>query len=156
VPNAADSMLLVATALARCHGHGRVEVCFMSRLGPHFPETFARCVAEGARQVIVVPYFLHGGLHIELDIPEMLKACAVAHPEVRLILGDRLGYDECFVDVLERRIRDAASRPDIRAVELPPRDRFPIPAGQDELVPMSPALAARWRATVKDHDSHAD
>jgi cobalt/nickel transport system ATP-binding protein/precorrin-8X/cobalt-precorrin-8 methylmutase len=148
VPQAGDSMHFAAAKLKSRHGHTRVEVCFMSRLGPHFPETFERCVQEGARRVIVIPYFLHGGLHIQLDIPEMLQECAAAHPDVRVVLGDRLGYDDLLVDVLERRILTARSLSDVRALVLPPRDRYPVPSGQDEFVPMPPEMAARWRSEV--------
>ena len=45
----------------------------MSRLGPHYPEILAKCVEGGATEVVVIPYFLNNGLHIRLDIPEMMK-----------------------------------------------------------------------------------
>jgi precorrin-8X/cobalt-precorrin-8 methylmutase len=146
VPQASDSMRLAAAKLRTRLGGLPVEVCFMSRLGPHLPETFERCVAEGVRRLIVIPYFLHGGLHIQLDIPEMLQACAAAHPEVQVVLGDRLGYDDLLVDLLERRILAARTLPDIRTLVLPPRDRYPVPTGQDEFVPMPPEMAVRWRS----------
>ncbi len=145
VPHAADPMYEAARGLERRAGFGRVEVCFMSRLGPHLPEVFDACVARGARRVMVVPYFLHGGMHLKIDIPELLRECVMRHPQVRVVFADRLGYDERFVEILERRIRGARLFPDIRDVPVEDPDRYPLPAGQEELVAMTPEDAARWR-----------
>jgi sirohydrochlorin ferrochelatase len=145
VPEAGDSMRLVAKGLKSRYRHTMVEVCFLSRPGPHFEETFERCIAAGARRVIVIPYFLHGGLHIQLDIPEMLKKSADLHPGVRVILGDRLGYDDALIDIVERRIQGSRQHPDVRDLSLPPREQFPVPPGQHEFVAMPPEAAAKWR-----------
>jgi precorrin-8X/cobalt-precorrin-8 methylmutase len=145
VPNAGDSMELVAEQLRIRHPKTQVEICFMSRLGPHFPETFERCLAVGARSLFVIPYFLHGGLHIRLDIPRMLQETSAYHPDVRIVYGERLGYDEVLVDVVEKRIRESRSAPDVRQLRLPPPEAFPVPPGQDEFVPMQPEQAERWR-----------
>ena len=154
VPNAGDSMELVAVQLRVRHPNTQVETCFMSRLGPHFPETFEHCVAAGARNVLVIPYFLHGGLHIRLDIPKMLQEASAQCPDVRVVYGERLGYDDVLVDVVEQRIRESRSAPDVRQLRLPPPEVFPVPPGQDEFVPMPPEQAERWRCekqTPKDH-----
>lgn len=145
VPEAGDSMRLVAEGLKSRYRHTMVEVCFLSRLGPRFEETFEKCILAGARRVIVIPYFLHGGLHIQLDIPEMLKKSADLHPGVRVILGDRLGYDDALIDIVEKRIQDSREHPDVRDLSLPPKEQFPVPPGQHEFVAMPPELAARWR-----------
>ena len=145
VPEAGESMHLVAEGLKSKHGYKMVEVCFLSRLGPHFEETFEKCVAGGARRVTVIPYFLHGGLHIELDIPEMLKKSAASHPGVRVVLGDRLGYDDALIDIVKRRIQGSRQHPDVRDLSLPHREQFPVPPGQHEFVAMPPEAAAKWR-----------
>jgi precorrin-8X/cobalt-precorrin-8 methylmutase len=154
VPNAGDSMELVAAQLRRRHPRTQVEICFMSRLGPHFPETFEGCVAAGARNVLVIPYFLHGGLHIRLDIPKMLQEASAQHPDVRVVYGERLGYDDVLVDVVERRIRESRSAPDVRQLRLPPPEVFPVPPGQDEFVPMPPEQAERWRCENQASQQH--
>jgi len=145
VPEAGDSMRLVAEGLKSRYRHAMVEVCFLSRLGPHFEEIFEKCIAAGARRVIVIPYFLHGGLHIQLDIPEMLKRSAARHPGVQVILGDRLGYDDALIDIVEMRIRDSCEHPDVRDLSLPSKEQFPVPPGQHEFVAMPPEMAAKCR-----------
>jgi len=147
VPEAGKDMERVAERLRQKYGHSLVEICFMSRLGPHFPETLERCVNRGATSVLVVPYFLHMGLHIVLDIPEMLQEEARKFPHVKLRFGSGFGFDELLVDLIEKRIHQARGLCDVRELALPEKDRYPVPAGQCEFVPMLPEEAAKFRGT---------
>lgn len=153
VEKAGGDMERVAAILKDRHGFPMVEYCFMSRLPPHFPETLAGLVERGATQVLVIPYFLHTGLHIRLDIPEMMQQEAAKHPGLRLQLGGNLGYDDILVELVRKRIDESLGVADVREVALPGREHFPIPAGQQEFVPMDPAEARKYRKG-KDHGHH--
>ncbi|AFM28176.1 hypothetical protein Desti_5595 [Desulfomonile tiedjei DSM 6799] len=144
VPEAGKNMVRVAEGLKRKHGYFMVEVCYMSRLGPHFPETFEKCVRNGATCVIVIPYFLHDGLHLVLDIPEMMQEKANLYPQVKVILGNNLGYDDMLIDLVQRRIDDSIALEDVKDLVLPPKEKFPIPPGQFEFVPMKPEEAQEY------------
>ena len=146
VEKAGGDMERVAAILKDRHGFPMVEHCFMSRLPPHFPETLAGLVARGATRVLVIPYFLHTGLHIRLDIPEMMQREAARHPGLRLQLGGNLGYDDILVDLVRKRIEESCDVADVRDVPLPGRESFPVPAGQLEFVPMDPAAARKYRS----------
>jgi sirohydrochlorin cobaltochelatase len=74
---------------------------------PGLPETIAACVADGAREVVVVPYFLHHGNHLRDDIPALLRAALAAHPGLVIRCGGPLGYDDAMVDLLLRRCAQA-------------------------------------------------
>jgi sirohydrochlorin ferrochelatase len=153
VEKAGSDMERVAAILKDRHGFPMVEYCFMSRLPPHFPETLSGLVARGATRVLVIPYFLHTGLHIRLDIPEMMQHEAVKYPGLRLQLGGNLGYDDILVDLVRKRIDESLGVADIRAVALPGRETFPVPPGQAEFVPMDPAEAKKYRSCKgRDHD----
>jgi sirohydrochlorin ferrochelatase len=151
VPDAGKHMEKVAAGLKEKHGYGIVEVCYMSRLGPHFPEIFEKCVQQGATDIMVIPYFLHDGLHLVLDIPEMLQEVAEQYPHVKLVLGENLGFDESLVDLVERRIAESKGRSDVREMLLPPRDEYPVPPGQHEFVPMHPKEAALYLEKGRGH-----
>lgn len=144
VPDAGRHMELVAEGLKRKYGYQIVEVCYMSRLPPHFPETLEKCVDQGATDVMVIPYFLHDGLHLVLDIPEMMQDLAEKYPGVKIVLGKNLGFDDLLVDLVERRISDSADLCDVRDLRLPPRKKYPVPPGQCVFVPMTPENAARY------------
>jgi len=145
VPGAGKGMEKVAGRLKEKYGYPCVEVCFASRLGPHFPEIFKKCVDQGAEEVLVIPYFLHEGLHLLLDIPQMLQEEVKKFPHVKLIFGKSLGFDDGLVDLVEQRISQSRHLADIRSLILPERGKYPVPPGQDEFVPMPPAEAAKYR-----------
>lgn len=138
VPGAGEEMERAARRLQERLRAAIVETCYLSRLGPHFPEVFDRCVARGAKKVVVIPYFLHMGLHILLDIPEVLQAKAREHPQVKVILGKHLGGDEALVDLLMKRIDQSRELEDIRTRKLPPKEKYPVPPGQCEFIAVPP------------------
>jgi len=120
-----DDMERIATELRRRTQGEKIEVCRMGGRGAPFAEVFARCVREGAAEVVVMPYFLHFGVHLREDIPGMLREAAASHPEVRLVLGRHLGYDESLVALIAKRLADSADLCDIRALDPVPLDRRP-------------------------------
>ena len=144
VPEAGKSMEKVAAGLKRKYGYVIVEVCYLSRLGPHFPEIFEKCVKQGAHCVVIIPYFLHEGLHIVLDIPSMIQKTAARFPDVRVVLGKNLGFDDVLVDLVEKRIADSRQGCDVRDMALPSKSKYPVPAGQYEFVLMKPEDAAKY------------
>ena len=144
VPQAGSGMEQLAERLRQRHPASLVETCYMSRLGPHFPEVFDRCVARGAEKVILIPYFLHTGLHILLDIPRMMQEKAREFPGVKVIFGRNLGFDDCLVDLVSRRVEESRNLADVRELKLEGREKFPLPPGQYEFVMLPPEEAERY------------
>jgi sirohydrochlorin ferrochelatase len=107
----------IAEGLRETSG-GIVETCRMGGRGMPFAKVFEGCIAQGVTEVIVLPYFLHFGIHLREDIPEILRKNAQNHPEVRLVLGRHLGYDDALVHLVAKRIGESEGLPDIR--ELTP------------------------------------
>ena len=145
VPGAGEDMEEVANRLKGKYGHPIVEICYLSRWGPHLPEAVQKCVHQGARKVIVVPYFLHVGLHLVLDIPEILQEGSRKFPGVKFVLGKSLGFSETLVDLVQRRIEEAMEFCDVKNLILPSREEFPVPPGQSEFVPLLPDEAKKYR-----------
>ena len=151
VTNAGQNMERVAEKLKASYGFKSVEYCFMSRLGPHLPETLEKLVTAGEKDILVIPYFLHSGLHIILDIPEMLQKEVTKYEGIKVSFGENLGYDDMLVTLVAKRVEEAAAVPDVRDVKLPPRENFPIPPGQSEFVPMPPEEAKKF---IHKHNHH--
>lgn len=120
-----DDMERIAGSLRAAADGGIVDLCRMAGRGTSFGEAFERCVGQGAKTVIVIPYFLHFGVHLRQDIPEMLREAAARHPEVRLVLGRHLGYDDALVALIERRIAESEALCDVRDLPESPIDRRP-------------------------------
>ena len=119
-----DDMERIAAAL-RTKSGGIVETCRMSGRGIPFDEAFESCVRRGAKEIIVLPYFLHFGIHLREDIPEILRQNAVKHPQVRLVMGRHLGYDDSLVDLVAKRIRESEGLCDVRNLAPAPIDCCP-------------------------------
>jgi sirohydrochlorin ferrochelatase len=111
---------------------GMVETCRMSGRGIPFDKVFERCVDQGAREVIVLPYFLHFGIHLREDIPEILRKAADRHPDVRLVLGKHLGYNDALVTLVAKRIGESEGLCDVRELAPTPIDRCPGDAPEEK------------------------
>lgn len=66
-----------------------------------------RCVAAGARRVILVPYFLSAGVHVRRDLEAQRKALGLRFPDVQFLLTEPLGRDPLLAAVVRRRIAEA-------------------------------------------------
>jgi precorrin-8X/cobalt-precorrin-8 methylmutase len=116
MPGADSGMEQVARSIRERLGDLMVETCSMSMLGPRFGEIFEQCVARGTKKVIVIPYFLHFGAHMQEDIPEILLEKAHQFPDVTLIMGKHLGFDEKLTDLVIKRIGESEGLEDIRGI----------------------------------------
>ncbi|NTW76493.1 MAG: hypothetical protein HGB33_01710 [Syntrophaceae bacterium] len=116
MPGADSGMEQVARSIRKRLRNIMVETCSMSMLGPRFGEVFEKCVSRGADKVIVIPYFLHFGAHMQEDIPEILLEKARQFPNVNLIMGKHLGFDEKLTDLVVKRISESEGLEDIRKI----------------------------------------
>ena len=117
IPGAGRDMEEVVRRVKEKYGYQIIEICFMSGLGPHFPEVFEKCVNQGATKILVIPYFLHEGRHLIQDIPEMMKEEAKRFPGVKVIMGKGFGFDEALVDLVHRRVEESREIRDMRDLE---------------------------------------
>ncbi len=108
---AGDDMEHIARVMGEKHGYPIVEISYLSRQEPSFPESFEKCIARGAKRIIVIPYFLHAGVHILKDIPEMVKEKAAQYQDVEVVVGRHLGFDELLVELVRKRVDEARHLP---------------------------------------------
>jgi sirohydrochlorin ferrochelatase len=84
-----------------------VEPAHMELANPTIGQAFERCVALGARSIIVHPYFLSPGRHSTEDIPRMVREAAARHPRITFCVTEPLGVDVRMAHVIWRRIEEA-------------------------------------------------
>ena len=63
-------------------GFTLIEAAFLEIEHPNVSEGFSRLVAQGAREIIVHPYFLSPGRHTRGDLPREVAEIALLHPDV--------------------------------------------------------------------------
>ncbi len=104
---------LLSAALPDC----LVRAAHMEIAAPSIADGRAACVAAGAHEIVVAPYFLGPGRHALEDVPRLAREAAARHPGLALRVADPLGAHPGIVHVLLDRI--AASR-DVRAARAEP------------------------------------
>ena len=71
---------------------------------PSIAEGLAACVAAGAEEIVVHPYFLGPGSHTSRDIPRLVEGAAARYPGVRVRVSEPLGIDERIVELILDRV----------------------------------------------------
>jgi sirohydrochlorin ferrochelatase len=84
-----------------------VGVAHMDLASPSIAEGIAACVAAGAEEIVVHPYFLGPGHHTRHDIPALVRDAAGSHPGLRVHISEPLGLHERLVDVIVDRVSRA-------------------------------------------------
>jgi len=106
-PGASEAMDRVASALRERRG-GRVEVAHMELAEPSLETVLEALHRDGIRQVVLVPYFLHHGIHLREDIPGIVQEVVARLPGLDVAMAPHLGFDDALVEVVERRLSQAA------------------------------------------------
>src|SRR6476619_3992499 len=86
-----EPMFAVVEEVRRRGVYPIVEAGFMECNEPDIPTAIESCVAQGATEVIAVPYFLHTGNHVAEDLPAFMEEAQVRHPDVMFRMGEFLG-----------------------------------------------------------------
>ncbi len=84
VEAANDAVRAVAEMTARAGGFTQVEVAFLELAEPGLAEAVRRLVNQGQRRILVVPYFLTLGTHLQRDLPAMVESAARSYPDVEI------------------------------------------------------------------------
>ena len=85
-----------------------VEPAHMELAEPSIADAFRQCVQRGAEEVIVCPFFLSPGKHMQEDIPRLAAEASERYAVKRFTVAGPLGLDELIVRLLEKRAREAA------------------------------------------------
>jgi sirohydrochlorin ferrochelatase len=100
-----NAMLLdVVRQFAAASGLPIVEPAHMELAEPSIATAFDRCVEQGARTVVVFPYFLLPGRHWHDDIPRLAAEAATAHPGVRYLVTAPFGLHPMMFEVIGQRV----------------------------------------------------
>ncbi len=93
----------VAAAVRARSPDDLVECAHMELAEPTLAQAVERCVAIGAREIVVHPYFLGPGRHTQEDIPRLVAEIAAQHPDVSIRTSEPLGVHAGVVEaVLDR------------------------------------------------------
>ena len=89
-----------------------VEPAHMEIKEPLIADAFKKCVARGAKKVVVMPYFLAPGKHWYQDIPHLASEASKECGGVPFLVGAPIGLHPLMADIVESRIEHCLKRAD--------------------------------------------
>ena len=97
----------VAAALRARGRYPIVQVSYLELAEPSIPDGGARCVEQGATDVVMLPYFLSPGVHVRDDMAGIRADLGRRFPAVAFRLAEPLGRHPLLLDVLDQRAAEA-------------------------------------------------
>jgi sirohydrochlorin ferrochelatase len=102
IESANEAVREAASGMAARGGFELVRAAFLEGGRPDLAGALEELAAAGVSRVVVVPYFLTLGLHLQRDLPRLIQAATRAHPgmavEVRPPLDGHPGMVDALVD----------------------------------------------------------
>ncbi len=102
-----ESLLEVVQHFLTASPYAIVEPAHMEIAEPTIGMAFDRCVQQGARFVVIHPYFLAPGKHWQIDIPRLAAEASQAHPGMGYLVTAPLGPHPTMCEIMQQRIDDA-------------------------------------------------
>jgi precorrin-8X/cobalt-precorrin-8 methylmutase len=84
-----------------------VKIAYLQFAEPGIMEAIKGCVDQGAKKVILHPFFLSAGQHVTKDIPGMIAEARGLYPDVKFIYTEPLGVHEKLAHIVLERISAA-------------------------------------------------
>jgi sirohydrochlorin ferrochelatase len=107
IPEANDAVREIAALVRKMTGFDIVEVSFREQHPPNIQQGIDACVAQGAERIILMPYFLYMGAHVQEDLPEEMAQARGRYPRVEFAMGKHLGVHRKLADIVVERIAEA-------------------------------------------------
>lgn len=82
------------------------EACFLELAAPTIELGWERCIAQGATEIIALPFLLLEAGHAKKDIPNILRKLHLRHPHIFLHCARPIGVHEKIIDILLERMHE--------------------------------------------------
>jgi len=103
----------VAIKMAASHmatsGQYLVEAAFLELGAPDLSGATALLIARGVTRIVVVPYFLTLGTHMQRDLPRLAREASQAHGDIEIEITSPLDGHPALVQALLDRASEALS-----------------------------------------------
>ena len=107
VESANEAVRVVAAQAAAAGNLDPCEAAFLEGGRPGLSDAVAAVAARGASEVVVIPYFLTLGLHLQRDLPELVRAVQRKVPGVAIRVTAPLDGHPALSAILVERAREA-------------------------------------------------
>ena len=84
-----------------------VRCAFIQFGGPPFHPQIDELVVQGARTIVIVPFFISSGSHVSEDIPKLLQEAGDRHPTIQFVLLPHLAKIDGIVQLILEKAKKA-------------------------------------------------
>ena len=82
------------------HGFSEIKAAFLEIADPLIPEGIRSLIRNGAKEIIVYPYFLSAGRHVTMDIPKDVEHVQLEYPNIKITVSDYLGKSKDISNII--------------------------------------------------------
>ncbi len=82
------------------HDFDQVATAFLELDQPSIPDALINAIEQGAREIVVLPYFLSAGRHVSEDIPAEVASVQKDYPDVIINIAPYLGASARMPEIL--------------------------------------------------------
>jgi sirohydrochlorin ferrochelatase len=100
VETANEAVRAVTAQLRERGGYDAVETAFLEGGRPDLRGAVEALSARGADAVTVIPYFLTLGLHLQRDLPRLIKEIEITHPGLTIEVTPPLDGHPAMIDAM--------------------------------------------------------
>jgi sirohydrochlorin ferrochelatase len=106
VESANQAVRVVAAELGRS-ADARVVAAFLELGEPDLETAASRLADQGVTRLVIVPYFLTLGIHMERDLPRIAERISLNHKGLEIRIAPPLDGHPALLGILQDRIREA-------------------------------------------------
>jgi sirohydrochlorin ferrochelatase len=111
IETANQAVRSAAADLARAGEYPNVEAAFLELGRPSLEEAANLLAARSVERIVIIPYFLTPGLHLERDLPTIVERISNKYNKIRVIVTASLDGHPGVVRILTDRARTALVEP---------------------------------------------
>jgi sirohydrochlorin ferrochelatase len=100
IESANESVRTVAADVARAGNFLHVEAAFLELGQPALDVAVTILLSKAVTRIIVIPYFLTLGMHLERDLPRLIDAIAQANPGLEISVTPPLDGHRALLQAL--------------------------------------------------------
>ncbi len=105
-----EAVRVTAQRAARRAGWEKFAAAFLGGGAPDLLSAVEQLAEDGASRIVVVPYFLTLGLHLERDLPALVEQARRARPDVEIDLAPPLDGHPALIEALVDRSKERLCR----------------------------------------------
>jgi sirohydrochlorin ferrochelatase len=90
----------LAEEVGRSAGDVLIEYAFLQFAQPSADAALNRCIAQGSRKIVIIPFFMQAGGHVTRDIPAFLDKARALHPECDIRSTDYVGAHPLMTQIV--------------------------------------------------------